>query len=97
MVDTSNENKLKAFANELKKGNWTTYKFSEIAFNIVEKVTPRDSDLQHYIGLEHLDAGSVHIKRFGDPASLEGDKHKIYKGDVIVGKRNAYLKLAAPK
>ena len=63
--------------------------------NIVEKVVPKSSELKHYIGLEHLDPGSLKIRRFGDPKSLKGDKQLIYKGDIIFAKRNAYLKRVA--
>ena len=58
----------------------------------MEKVVPKDSGLEHYIGLEHLDSGSLKIRRFGQTESLIGDKLKIYKGDFIFAKRNAYLK-----
>lgn len=71
------------------------FKFSELVENISEKVTPKTCGLDFYIGLEHLDSGSIHIKRFGDTKTLEGDKLKIYKGDIIFAKRNAYLKRVA--
>jgi len=77
------------------KSDWNQYKFSDFVENIVEKVIPRESGLEHYIGLEHLDSGSLIINRFGDPQSLKGEKIKIYKGDVIFAKRNAYLKRAS--
>ena len=77
------------------QSDWNQYKFSDFAENIVEKVVPRESGLEHYIGLEHLDSRSLIINRFGDPQSLKGDKLKIYKGDVIFAKRNAYLKRAS--
>ncbi len=85
----------KIIINNFDKSNWVQYKFSDFAENIVEKIVPRESGLNHYIGLEHLDAGSIKINRFGDPESLKGDKLKIYKGDIIFAKRNAYLKRAS--
>jgi type I restriction enzyme S subunit len=80
---------------QIDRSEWTLHKVSDFVENIVEKIVPKDSGLSHYIGLEHLDSGSLHIKRFGDPSSLVGDKLKIYKGDIIFAKRNAYLKRAA--
>ncbi|MXV51520.1 hypothetical protein GS399_11110 [Pedobacter sp. HMF7647] len=82
----------KAIENKTDKAKWVKWKFSDLVENIVEKVVPQDSGLEHYIGLEHLDSGSLKIKRFGKTASLIGDKLKIYKGDLIFAKRNAYLK-----
>jgi restriction endonuclease S subunit len=80
---------------KINKSDWIQYKFSNFADNIVEKIAPRESGLKHYIGLEHLDSGSIKINRFGDPQSLKGDKLKIYKGNIIFAKRNAYLKRAS--
>ncbi len=77
------------------QANWNTLKFSDLVENIVEKVVPKESGFEHYIGLEHLDSHSLHIRRFGKTESLKGDKLKIYKGDFIFAKRNPYLKRVA--
>jgi type I restriction enzyme S subunit len=92
MMDKMNMDLGKAIDNKLDRTKWKKWKFSDLVENIVEKVVPKDSGLEHYIGLEHLDSGSLHIKRFGETASLIGDKLKIYKNDIIFAKRNAYLK-----
>ena len=81
--------------NVLDRSKWVKWKFSDLVDNIVEKVVPRESGLEHYIGLEHLDTGSLKIRRFGETSTLIGDKLKIYKGDLIFAKRNAYLKRVA--
>lgn len=80
---------------KMDRSKWHKWKISDLVENINEKVVPKDSGLEHYIGLEHLDSGSLHIRRFGETASLTGDKLKIYKGDLIFAKRNAYLKRVA--
>lgn len=84
-----------AIESKIDRSKWVNWKFSDLVENIVEKVIPKDSGLEHYIGLEHLDSGSLKIKRFGETESLIGDKLKIYKGDLIFAKRNAYLKRVA--
>lgn len=81
--------------NVLDRSKWVKWKFSDLVENIVEKVVPKDSGLDHYIGLKHLDTGSLKIRRFGETESLIGDKLKIYKGDLIFAKRNSYLKRVA--
>mgnify|MGYP001260941880 CR=1 FL=1 len=81
--------------NIVDRSRWVKFKVSDLVENIVEKVTPKSSGLKHYIGLEHLDSGSLRIRRFGDTTSLVGDKLKIHKGDLIFAKRNAYLKRVA--
>jgi type I restriction enzyme S subunit len=94
-MDKTNTSIAEQMNAQIDRSKWCKYKVSDFVKNIVEKIVPKDSDLTHYIGLEHLDSGSLHIKRFGDPSTLSGDKLKIYKGDIIFAKRNAYLKRAA--
>ena len=89
------ENLTAAIEAKIDRSKWIKWKFSDLVENINERVVPKNSSLQHYIGLEHLDSGSLHIKRFGETSSLIGEKLKIYKGDLIFAKRNAYLKRVA--
>jgi len=71
------------------------YKFGDIANNVTEKRSPKPEDSQNYIGLEHLDSGSLYVNRYGIDVELKGDKLIMHKGDVLLGKRNAYLRRAA--
>lgn len=81
--------------NNLDKSNWKTYRFDEIAKNISERVDPNNTDLEVYIGLEHIDSDSIHIKRAGTPDDVNGQKLRCYPGDVIFGRRRAYQRKAA--
>ena len=87
--------KLKIIENKINRSNWIKFKFSDLVENITEKVSPKNSNLEHYIGLKHLDSGSLEINRFGETSDLKGEKQKIYEGDFILAKRNAYLKRVA--
>lgn len=80
--------------NNLDKSDWKTYRFDEIAQNISERVDPNNTDLTVYVGLEHIDSESLHIKRFGTPNDVNGQKLKFYKGDIIFGRRRAYQRKA---
>jgi len=71
------------------------YKFSEIAFNITEKRMPTTQDKDLYVGLEHLDSGSLAVTRWGSPVEIKGQKLVMSKGDLLFGRRNTYLKRAA--
>ena len=77
------------------KSNWKLFKFHEIAYRISETVDPNTTELDVYIGLEHIDGENIHIKRYGTPADVSGGKLKCYPGDVIFGKRRAYQRKAA--
>lgn len=95
MIDFKNTDIAQRIEDRIDRSKWKKWKFSDLVENIVEKVIPKDSGLEHYIGLEHLDSGSLKIRRFGETSALKGDKLKIYKGDFIFAKRNAYLKRVA--
>lgn len=71
------------------------YKFSDIAYNITEKKMPVPGDEKLYIGLEHLDSGSLQVSRWGGDIELKGEKLIMRKGDVLFGRRNTYLRRAA--
>lgn len=75
--------------------DWESVKFGDIASNISERVEPNDTDAEIYVGLDHLDPDTIHINRYGTPADVKGTKLRVYKGDVIFGKRRAYQRKAA--
>ncbi|WP_345889377.1 restriction endonuclease subunit S [Shewanella algae] len=70
-------------------------KFGDVAEHISERANPVPGDEKRYIGLEHLDSGSLQIKRWGSDVVLKGQKLAIKKGDILFAKRNAYLKRVA--
>lgn len=83
------------FGNHLTIKDYETVKFEKIAINISERIEPKKTELTTYVGLEHLDADNLKIERTGIPDDVIGTKLKIYKGDIIFGKRRAYLRKVA--
>lgn len=79
----------------LDKSQWKTYRFDEIAKSISERIDPNNTDLEVYVGLEHIDPESIHLKRTGTPDDVDGQKLRFYPGDVIFGRRRAYQRKAA--
>jgi type I restriction enzyme S subunit len=76
--------------------NWIKVRFDEIAENITDRIEkPNESGLEYYIGLEHLDTDQIRIKRFGSTEDVKATKFLCKKGDIIFGKRNAYLRKVA--
>lgn len=73
----------------------TRYRFDEIAINVTEKKRPTAEDQKYYVGLEHLDSGSLVVSRWGSNVPIKGEKLIMCKGDVLLGKCNAYLRRAA--
>ncbi|WMW22773.1 restriction endonuclease subunit S [Methanolobus mangrovi] len=76
--------------------NWIKVRFDQIAENITDRIEkPNESGLEYYIGLEHLDTDQIRIKRFGSTEDVKATKFLCKKGDIIFGKRNAYLRKVA--
>lgn len=75
--------------------DWEELRFGDFALNISEHIEPSETDAETYVGLDHLDSDSIHIRRKGVPSDVKGIKLKVYKGDVIFGKRRAYQRKAA--
>ena len=71
------------------------YKFGDLVYNITEKRSPVAGDEELYIGLEHLDSGSLRVTRWGSKVALKGDKLIMQKGDILFGRRNTYLRRVA--
>lgn len=71
------------------------YKFSEIAYNINQKKIPEPGEEKMYIGLEHLDSGSLKVRRWGSEVPITGEKLVMKKGDILFGRRNTYLRRAS--
>lgn len=71
------------------------YRFERIVFNSTEKKKPVEEDKYTYLGLEHLDSGSLHVTRYGSDVAPIGEKLIMREGDVLFGKRRAYQKKVA--
>jgi len=75
---------------DLKPG-WKVWRFDQMATNVNVRIdNPSESGMEHYIGLEHLDADSLKIRRWGTPSDVEATKLMFKTGDIIFGRRRAY-------
>ena len=68
------------------------YRFTDFAINSTQKKKPTEDDKYTYIGLEHLDSGTLEVSRWGSDVAPIGEKLIMQKGDVLFGKRRAYQK-----
>lgn len=76
---------------DLDRSTWTRVRFDDLAHNVKDRVDdPSLSGHDRYVGLEHLDAGSLSVTRWGDPSSVTATKLVFETGDVIFGRRRAY-------
>jgi type I restriction enzyme S subunit len=81
---------------KIDKTNWTPVSFGDVVAE--RRKTTKDpvaDGLQHIVGLEHIEKGSIHLRRF-EPITADTTFSKTFqKGDVLFGRRRAYLKKAA--
>lgn len=83
------------FGEYLTFDNYKSVSFGELAQNMSKRVEPSQTELEVYVGLEHLDPDNLRIERQGVPADVKGVKLLIWEGDIIFGKRRAYQRKVA--
>lgn len=74
---------------------WNIFAFAEMVQHIAERVEPTPDEGETYVGLEHLDSGSLTVDRWGTDVPLIGTKLRMRKGDILFARRNAYLRRVA--
>jgi type I restriction enzyme, S subunit len=74
---------------------WKTVAFGEFAESVNERVEPADAAEEIYVGLDDLDSGNLHIRRWGKGSDVIGTKLRFRKGDIIFGRRRAYQRKVA--
>ena len=74
---------------------WKRLPFGAFAENVNERVEPADAAEEIYVGLEHLDSGSLRIRRWGKGSDVIGTKLRFRQGDIIFGRRRAYQRKLA--
>lgn len=77
------------------KSSWKVVMFSDIVQNVAVRVDPADAKTDVYVGLEHLDPSTIHLRQWGHPSDVSGQKLAFMKGDVIFGRRRAYQRKLA--
>ncbi len=78
-----------------KKG-WKKVTFGDVCRNLnVSETKPLQNGLDRYVGLEHIESDSLHIKTWGNVAEGTTFTKTFKPGQVLFGKRRAYLKKAA--
>lgn len=73
-----------------------TFRFDQMAKQINDRIdNPAESGVERYVGLEHLDADSLRIRRWGEITDVESTKLRFQPGDIIFGKRRVYQRKLA--
>ena len=78
------------------KTNWKPVKFGDVV--VEPKEICKDivaEGIEHVVGLEHVDTGDLHLRKSATIEESTTFSKKFRKGDVLFGRRRAYLKKAA--
>ncbi|HZH86381.1 MAG TPA: restriction endonuclease subunit S [Brumimicrobium sp.] len=81
---------------QLDKSTWTPVKFGDVVKEPKENCKdPLAEGIEHVVGLEHITSGDIHLRNSASIAESTTFTKKFAKGDVLFGRRRAYLKKAA--
>ncbi|MBI3922501.1 MAG: hypothetical protein HY318_13850, partial [Armatimonadetes bacterium] len=63
---------------------WTRARFGEVVENLAEtERNPADAGIERFIGLEHLEPGSLHIRQWGNVAEGTTFTRRCRPGQVL--------------
>jgi len=75
---------------------WKSFRLGDVAEEISDRVDdPSKSGYDRFVGLDHLDSGELTIRRWGSTADLLSAMKLFKSRDILIGRRNAYLKRAS--
>ena len=90
-METMLENKLL-----IDKSKWKSVKFGDVVFEPKESSnTPVEDGIEHVVGLEHIISDDIHLRESNSIEEATTFTKRFSKGDVLFGRRRAYLKKAA--
>lgn len=78
------------------RSKWQRVKFGDVVANVNDtERDPQGAGIERFIGLEHLEPGSLHIRAWGNVADGTTFNRRCRPGQVLFGKRRAYQRKVA--
>ena len=78
------------------RSKWQRVRFGDVVENVNEtERNPQEAGIERFIGLEHLEPGSLHIRTWGNVADGTTFNRRCRPGQVLFGKRRAYQRKVA--
>jgi type I restriction enzyme S subunit len=78
------------------KTNWTLVKFGDVVYEPKQNMKDIISDgIEHVVGLEHITTDDIHLRNSAGIEESTTFTKKFAIGDVLFGRRRAYLRKAA--
>ncbi len=72
--------------------NGETITFGEVANMIRQTVQPKDTLGMPYIGLEHIEEGTLRLNSYGQVEDVMSAKFRFSQGDILFGKLRPYFR-----
>jgi len=80
----------------LATSTWSEVSLAECCDEIAQRVdNPSESGFDRFVGLEHLETGGTSVRSWGSTNDVTSSMKLFKTGDVIVARRNVYLRRAA--
>ena len=76
------------------RDEWQTKDFGECAVLVRETVSPLDIGDAPYIGLEHIEVGTLSLLGHGVASNVTSTKSRFQRGDILFGKLRPYFRKA---
>jgi len=81
---------------DVDKPDWIHVKFGDVAFEPKESAKDAVKEgIEHVVGLEHIKTGDIHLRHSNSIDKSTTFSKKFSPGDLLFGRRRAYLKKAA--
>ncbi len=78
------------------KSDWKLTRLGDLAEEVSKRVdTPSESGYDRFVGLEHFYSGDLRIKDWGGTKNLVSSAKAFQAGDILLARRNAYLRRAS--
>ena len=74
---------------------WKHVNFGDVVENCNETCEPAEAGLERFVGMEHLEPGSLHVRSWGNVADGTTFTRRCRPGQVLFGKRRAYQRKVA--
>lgn len=78
------------------KSNWIPSKLGDVVSEVRDNISDAELEqVEHVVGLEHINSEDIHLRRSDQPGGKTTFRRKFKMGDVLFGRRRAYLKKSA--
>lgn len=72
--------------------DWEEKPIGDVCKLVKEQYIPNENDVRPYIGLEHIEQGTLHLTGVGKSSDVKSNKFIFKKGQILFGKLRPYFR-----